>query len=293
MPRPRIWLVSLPCTEGEAAEAWLEGVTLAAHERDDGGWRLEAYLDERPGPDLLAALAALAPSAGAPPAVTELPDRDWVRYSQGQLTPVTVGRFHVYSRAHAHTLRPGKLGLKVEAGRAFGTGHHATTTGCLAAIDRLGRGSRFRPRRVLDLGTGTAVLAMAAARRWRKAQVVASDIDPVAVMVARGNLRANALRAGRRPGMVEPLVATGLAHCRLGGRFDLILANILARPLIAMAGDLARRLAPGGRLVLAGLLERQAPRVAGAFGARGLRLVRWPRKVAWPVLEYRREHGRA
>ncbi len=293
MRRATTWLVSLPCTEAEAAEAWLEGVTLGAHERDDGSWRLEAYLDDQPGPELLAAFAALAPSAGTAPSITELPDRDWVRYSQGQLTPVTVGRFHVYSAAHAHTLQPGKLGLRVEAGRAFGTGHHATTTGCLAAIDRLSRGQRFRPRHALDLGTGTGVLAMAAAKRWRRARVVASDIDPVAVAVARGNLKANALRGGRRGGMVETLVADGPRHPRLRGPFDLVLANILARPLVAMAGPITARLAPGGRLVLAGLLERQAPRVARAYRARGLRLEAWPRRVAWPVLVLRRVSGRA
>jgi ribosomal protein L11 methyltransferase len=291
--RARTWLVTIPCTEAEAAAAWLEGVTLAAHERDDGSWRLEAYLDDRPGPELLAALAALAPSAGTAPAITELPDRDWVRYSQGQLTPVTVGRFHVYSAAHAHTLPPGKLGLRVEAGRAFGTGHHATTTGCLAAIDRLARGRTARIARVLDLGTGTGVLAMAAAKRWRRARIVASDIDSVAVAVARGNLKANGLRGGRRGGMVDALVADGPRHSRLRGRFDLVLANILAGPLVAMAGAVRAGLAPRGRLVLAGLLERQAPRVARAYLARGLRLEAWPRRVAWPVLILRRVSGRA
>lgn len=293
MGRARIWLVSIPCTEAEAAEAWLDGVTLAAHERDDGRWWLEAYCEAAPDGALLAAMAALAPSADVPPAVTELPDRDWVRFSQGQLTPVTIGRYHVYSRAHANTLRPGKWGLRVEAGRAFGTGHHATTTGCLAAIDRLGRARARSPVRILDLGTGTGVLAMAAARRWRRARIIATDIDPVAIAVARGNLQANALRGGRRAGMIETLVADGPRHQRLAGRFDLVSANILAQPLIDMAGPIARRLAPGGRLVLAGLLDRQAQRVEAAYRARGLRRVRRPRGVAWPILELRRIAGRA
>ena len=301
VPRPRwpagpgrgTWSVSIPCTEAEAAEAWLDGATLSAHERDDGGWRLEAHFDHRPDADEVAAVAALAPSAGTPPTVSQIADRDWVRYSQGQLTPVTVGRYHMFSRAHAHTLRPGKWGLRIEAGRAFGTGHHATTTGCLAAIDRLGRGCAAPPARILDLGTGTGVLAMAAARRWRRARLVATDIDPVAVAVACGNLKANALRAGQRPGMIELLVADGPRHRRLAGRFDLITANILARPLTEMAGDIVRRLRPGGRVVLAGLLERQAPPVAAAYLVRGLKQVRRPRNVAWPVLEFMRITGRA
>ena len=277
------WIVETRCTIAEAAEADLPGVTLAAHERDDGTWRLAAYSETRPTPDLIAAVAALAPSTGDAPIVSELPERDWVRFSQSALVPVTVGRFHIYSAAHAHTLRPGRIGLRVEAGRAFGTGHHATTTGCLAAIDRAAK-EGHRVRRALDVGTGTGVLALGIARRWRQASIAASDIDPIAVEVARENLRTNAVRRGVRRGMIALTAADGLS-----GRTrpaDLVVANILARPLRAMAGDLTRAVAPGGRLVLAGLLQRQARRVWAAYRARGLVTLHYPRRVAWPVLEF-------
>jgi len=286
------WIIEVRCTIEEAAAAELDGVTIAAHERDDATWRLTAYSEERPGETLIAAVARLAPSAGKPPQVRELPQRDWVKFSQSALVPVTVGRFHVYSAAHAHTLRPGRIGLRIEAGRAFGTGHHATTTGCLAAIDRAAREGVW-VRRALDLGTGTGVLALGIARRWRRAQVVAADIDPEAVVVARGNLRANAARGGRRAGMIDLSIGSGPQTRRLAGRYDLVVANILARPLVHLAPGLARAVAPGGRLVLAGLLQGQARRVWAAYRARGLVTVRYPARVAWPVLEFLRPGCRA
>jgi len=281
------WIVEVHCTIEEAGAADLDGVTIAAHERDDGTWRLAAYSEIEPGEALIAAVAGLAPSASEPPQVRELPERDWVRFSQSALVPVTIGRFYIYSQAHAHTLRPGRIGLRIEAGRAFGTGHHATTTGCLAAIDRAAR-EGFAVRRALDLGTGTGVLAMGIARRWRRARVVAADIDPVAVEVAHGNLRANAARAGRRAGRIDLSVASSPTARRLAGQYDLVVANILARPLVHLAPELARSVAPGGRLVLAGLLERQARRVWAVYRARGLVTLRYPSRVAWPVLEFKR-----
>lgn len=281
------WIVEVPCTIEEAGAAELDGVTLAAHERDDGSWRLAAYSEQQPDDELIAAVARLAPSADEPPTARELPERDWVRFSQSALVPVTIGRFHVYSGAHAHTLGPGRIGLRIEAGRAFGTGHHATTTGCLAAIDRAAR-EGFAVHRALDLGTGTGVLAMGIARRWRRARVVAADIDPVAVEVARANLRPNAARAGRRGGTIDLSVASGPRTRRLAGTYELVVANILARPLVHLAPDLARAVAPGGRLILAGLLQPQARRVWAAYRARGLRTLRYPARVAWPVLEFTR-----
>jgi len=277
------WIVEVRCTIEEAAEADIPGMTLAAHERDDETWRLAAYTETPPDAALIAAVAALAPSSTEPPLVRELPERDWVRFSQSALVPVTVGRFHVYSQAHAHTLRPGRIGLRIEAGRAFGTGHHATTVGCLAAIDGARR-EGLAVNRALDLGTGTGVLAMAIAKRWPRARIVAADIDPVAVEVARANLRANRVRAGVQPGMVATSVADGPRGRALDGRYDLVVANILARPLVHMAPALARMVAPGGRLVLAGLLQRQARRVWAAYRSRGLVTLGYPSRVAWPTL---------
>lgn len=285
------WVVWADCTQAEAEAADLPGVTLAAHEKDDGNWRLEAYCEERPAEWILDALAVFARSSGSPPQVRHLPDRDWVKYSAGSMVPVRAGRYHVYTGAHAHTLRPGLIGLHIEAGRAFGTGHHATTAGCLEAIDRAARRGQ-KVRRALDLGTGTGVLALAVAKRWRKSRVVASDIDPVAIEVAGGNLRQNRTRAGRQPGAVELHVAAGLHHPRLRGRYDLIVANILARPLRQMAPGIVRALAPGGRLVLAGLLERQERRVWAAYRDRGLLTARYPRNLAWPCLEFTRRAPR-
>lgn len=281
------WVLWADCTQAEAEAADLPGVTLGAHEKDDGGWRLEAYLEERPAEWILDAIRVFARSSPMPPQLRHLPDRDWVKYSAGTMTPVRAGRYHVYTEAHAHTLRPGRIGLRIEAGRAFGTGHHATTAGCLEAIDRAARRGQ-RVSRVLDLGTGTGVLALAAAKRWRRASTVGSDIDPMAIEVARGNLRQNAAREGRGRGMVELHVAAGLRHPRLRGRYDLVVANILARPLRAMAPDIARAVTPGGRLVLAGLLERQARRVWAAYRVRGLVTARYPRRTAWPCLEFSR-----
>ena len=271
----------------EAAAADLPGTTLAAHERDDGEWRLAAYSEERPALELIGALAALAPSSATPPMVRELPERDWVKFSQSALVPVTIGRFHVHSAAHAHTLKPGRIGLRIEAGRAFGTGHHATTTGCLAAIDRAHR-EGLRVRTALDLGTGTGVLAMGIAKHWQRARVWAADIDPVAVEVARENLASNGVRTGTGAGHVALSIAGGVRGRGLTRRYDLVVANILARPLVALAAGLAAAVAPGGRLVLAGLLQHQARRVWASYRARGLVTLRYPARVAWPVLEFTR-----
>ena len=287
------WRVRLPCTRAEAEAVPLadwpgEGddpPTLLTDEPDPArphAWTLDAYFDREPDAADLAALHALAPSAAPGSAAVErLPDADWVTLSQASFAPVRAGRFVVHTAAHADAVRPGDIGLRIEAGLAFGTGQHATTRGCLEALDGLARTRGFR--RIADLGTGTGVLAMAAAKRWRQARVVASDIDPVAVAVARGNLRANGVRSGRRAGQIDLLTAAGAAGPRLAGPFDLIVANILARPLIALAPAIVARLAPGGVVVLAGLLDTQARRVAAAYTARGCRLAR--RSAGeWPTL---------
>jgi len=281
------WVAWIDCTEAEAAAAELPGVTLAAHEKDDGGWRLEAYDLARPEPWVLDALRTFAPSSPHAPQVGKIADRDWVKYSQAALTPVSAGRYVVHTGSYASTVRPGRIGIRIEAGRAFGTGHHATTAGCLEAIDRAAKRGK-RVRRAIDLGTGTGVLALATAKRWRRAEVVASDNDAVAVAVARGNVRQNAVRSGRQRGMIELHVADGLRHPRLRGHYDLVVANILARPLRQMAPMIARAVAPSGRLVLAGLLERQQRRVWAAYRNRGLVTARYPRHVAWPILEFTR-----
>ncbi len=246
------------------------------------GWELQLYTDGPPSEDLLTRLAKLAPGQ---PTIEALPDADWVTLSQAGLAPVDAGRFHV-APADRACPKAGQISLLIGAGLAFGTGQHATTRGCLIWIDRLRR--RGRLGRVLDLGTGTGILAIAALRADPRAKVWASDIDPVAARVAGANARTNRARS------VRLAVAAGLSRgqMRAGAPFDLVLANILAEPLVALAGPLAETLRPGGHLVLAGLLAPQQRRVEAAYRARGFRRVG---RIGgeWPVLLLaRRGHRR-
>jgi ribosomal protein L11 methyltransferase len=246
-------------------------------------WLLTAYFTEEPAPELVARITALFPSA-ADVALAPLPDADWTTLSQRDLAPVRAGRFLVHTAAHADARRPGDIGLAIEAGLAFGTGQHATTHGCLHALDRLATRRQFH--NIADLGTGTGVLALAAAKRWRKARTIATDIDPVSVEVSRANTRDNHVRQGRAAGHLELVTAAGMAHLRLrqGAPFDLIVANILAGPLVDISRDVSRALAPGGVLVLAGLLQSQALRVRAAYRQHGLVPLCQHRRGEWPHL---------
>lgn len=293
------WRVRLPCTRAEAEtipfvdDDTPDPPTLLTDEPDPArpdDWVLDAYFTYEPDAAAVARVEALAPSAAAGSAVVErLGDADWVTLSQAGLEPVRAGRFLVHTRTHAGARRPGELSIRIEAGLAFGTGQHFTTRGCLAALDALGRRHRFA--NALDLGTGSGVLAMAIVRRWPRARVIASDIDPVATRVAGENLARNGIRRGRIRGAVELVSATGMNHPRLRQRapYRLITANILAGPLIAMAGPVARALAPGGTLILAGLLTHQAKAVAAAYTARGCRVAARHDFGEWPTLVLRKE----
>ena len=232
-------------------------------------------------PDLDVILLALASAGISPlpePKLEELAHRDWVTASLRELTEIRAGRFHIYGSHHPVPLNDGRIPLKIEAGLAFGTGHHETTTGCLLAIDRLAR--HWKPRNILDVGTGTGVLAMAAVKTWH-VPAIATDIDPVSIRVTKANLRNN----GAQP-MIRAYTAPGLTHPAIsrGGPYDLILANILARPLIALGGDICAAVAPGGHVVLAGLLTRQWRRVAQAYTPRGMRLVGRIPNGDWSIL---------
>ena len=252
-------------------------------------WRLTAYFNSEPDADMVARLQAAFPSARNV-AVAPLPDADWTVLSQRDLHPVRAGRLLVHTAADAGVRRPNDWALTVEAGLAFGTGQHDTTSGCLRALLRLVKLRRCQ--RIADIGAGTAVLAMAAARAWPAAQVLASDIDAVAVRVARGNARANGLVLGRGAGRLHMPVAAGVAHnaIRAAAPYDLVFANILAPPLVAMARDLSRLVAPGGVVVLAGLLDTQARRVANAYRRHGL-MPLWPLPDGpeWPCLVLHRK----
>jgi len=263
------------------------GVGVFEIEDDSGLWEVGAYFLEQPD---MVMLEVIALAFGARPfALSELPEIDWVAKVKRELSPVEAGRFFVYGSHDADRVpdvlaQGGRVALQIEATVAFGTGHHGTTLGCLRAFDRL-FDAGFRPAKVADIGAGTAVLAMAAATVLPEALVIASDIDKVAVDVALANVEVNGLR-----GRIECLEAAGFAHPRLAeaGPYDLVFANILARPLCAMARDMAGALAPGGTAILAGLLGTQARMVLAAHRRQGMVLERRIDVGPWTTLVLRR-----
>lgn len=241
------------------------GVGVFEIEDGSGLWEVGAYFTDPP--DDIGLMLLAAAHGAAPFALSELPEIDWVAHVRRELTPVEAGRFFVYGGHDADKLPPGRLGLLIEAAVAFGTGHHGTTLGCLRALDRL-VDQDAAPRSVIDLGCGTAVLAMAAAKVF-PGVILATDIDPIAVEVAEANARANGLE-----GRLECLEAVGLDHPAIAARapFDLIFANILMGPLIDLAPAMAAHAAPGGTTILSGLLTTQAETVSAAYVAQGFAL---------------------
>jgi ribosomal protein L11 methyltransferase len=241
------------------------GVGVFEIEDGSGLWEVGGYFTEAPDRVGLALLEAVH---GAKPfAISELPETDWVAAVKRELTPVAAGRFFVYGSHDADKVPDGVEPLLIEAAMAFGTGHHGTTLGCLCALDRLALAG-FQGRRVVDIGCGTAVLAMAAARIW-PGTVLASDIDEMAIEVAKVNLRANGL-----DDRVRCVEAAGFAHTELqqAAPFDLILANILKGPLIALAPEIATHLAAGGKAILSGILNDQADEVIAHYARSGINL---------------------
>lgn len=267
-------LLSLPWPDTSAAAALEVG----------GSWRVDAYYADEPDDQALALVAELTGADGFDrrAALTALADRNWVRESLEAMPPVHAGRFTVHGRHDRDRVPANAIGIEIEANLAFGTGHHGTTRGCLLLLDDLLR--RQRPRRVLDLGTGTGVLAIAAARALRRT-VIASDIDPVAVAIARENAAAN--RAGA---WLRPVLAAGFAHreLRAGVPYDLVLANILAGPLIGLAPQMAASMSRGGHAILSGILHWQAPRVLAAMRNQDLVLLRRLSLDGWTSLLLRR-----
>lgn len=239
------------------------GVGVFEIEDGSGMWEVGGYFLEAPDEVQLALLAA---AHGANPfVVSELPETDWVAKVRRELVPVHAGRFYVYGSHDAHTVPEGVEPLLIEAAMAFGTGHHGTTQGCLKALDRLIEAGLVC-HNVADIGCGTAVLAMAAARVWPET-VIASDMDQVAVEVADANVAANDL-AGR----VVCLEALGFEHPQLheAAPFDLVFANILKQPLIDLAPDMASHLASGGFAILSGILNDQGDEVAEVYARNGI-----------------------
>jgi len=243
------------------------------------GWLIEGYYQEQPDTAALTRkLEAVLPFSPPQIGIEEVPDENWVAISQAALPPVSAGRFTVHGSHDLGKVPRGPNTLLIDAGEAFGTAHHATTQGCLLALDELTRRRSFE--RVLDLGCGSGVLAIAAARALPYARIEASDNDPQAISVAHENARVNG-EASR----IRMRVAEGLGRGRTrGGSYDLVLANILADPLVALAPDLAHALVPGGVAVLSGLLERQAAYVIAAYRSHGFSLASNRRLAGWSTL---------
>lgn len=253
---------------------------------DAPGWRIDAYYDDPPAPEVLrenlSALLGCDPADVGDIELEDVPDLNWVAISQAALPPVAAGRYMVHGSHDRHRVPQGPGAILIDAGEAFGTAHHATTYGCLLAIDRLTRRRAYWD--VLDLGCGSGVLAIATHRALPHASIIATDLDAPSIAVARENARLN-----RCAHAIDFRVAAGLAHPDLRGRrFDLLIANILAGPLMRLARDIAGAVAPGGHLVLSGILVPQAPAIIAQYRAHGFSLERHDRIHEWSTLILRR-----
>jgi ribosomal protein L11 methyltransferase len=260
------------------------GAAVSLDERPDGLWSIEAYFEQGEPAELTELLRDQigADAFGAPLRVEALPETDWIAAGLAALPPVAAGRFLVHGSHHRGRLPAGRLTIEIDAGLAFGTGHHASTAGCLIVLDGLLRARRFA--NPLDLGTGSGVLAIALAKVLRR-PVLAGDIDPVAAEVAAANARKNGVGA-----LVRVLTAAGIRDSAIRARapFDLAVANILAEPLMRLAPELAPLIAPNGILVLSGLLPHQRGRVIAPYAAQGLKLLSARIFSGWSVLTLRR-----
>lgn len=289
-PRFTLTLPACPLAEAEARSETLESdlriaaLAVAINETDEAGslWETVGWFageaEAKAARDAMNIVGAV---------IAPVPGVDWVRRSLEGLAPVAAGRFFLHGSHDRATARAGGISLEIDAGTAFGTGHHGTTAGCLLALDRILKCET--PQRIMDLGCGTGVLAIAAARATRQA-VLATDIDPEAVRVTLANARANG--AGH---LVRGLAAPGLKHRAIAAAapFDLILANILARPLVALAQGLSDVLAPGGQLVLSGLTADQIRWVAAAYRNRCLTPVSTGLIGHWATLVFRQPKRKA
>jgi ribosomal protein L11 methyltransferase len=262
-------------------ESFFEGqAAIAAFEGPGGRWDISVHFAKAPDQGSIRELVGIAAGDDVALAVSfdTVEAKDWVKATLEELVPVRAGRFIVHGRHDRERVPPNKIGIEIEAALAFGTGHHGTTRGCLILLDEVLKA--YFPRRVLDVGTGTGVLAIAAARALRR-RVLASDIDPLSVRVAADNARLNGTGD-----LVETVKGSGFSapEFRARGPFDLVLANILANPLRQMATPMSRHLAPSALVILSGLLPHQAGAVISAYRARGLVLKKHIRIEGWSSL---------
>ena len=282
------WKVTLPCTRAEAeaidaADIAIDAVLMTTEtvEDDVETWRLDAYSEAEPDAAMIATLRALVPSAAdIAPVIEPLTAADWVTMSQAGLEPIREGRFVVHTSAHDAVVPEGGAAFLIDAGQAFGTGHHATTSGCLAMLDAM---AGEAVGSVIDVGTGTGLLAFAARHLWRDAAITATDIDPVAVDVTRENAAANGVE-----GLTLVVADGALADAiTAGAPYDLVIANILAGPLVSMAPELAAIAATRATIILAGLLETQRSEVVAAFARCGTAVEAVDRRGDWTILKLR------
>ncbi|MEM9988843.1 MAG: 50S ribosomal protein L11 methyltransferase [Pseudomonadota bacterium] len=252
----------------------------AAKTEEAAEWSLHAYFDPLPPSDALAALLQEAGLSLSEPVLETLPDKDWVAHSLEGLGVVKAGRFVLYGSHDAGKVTEmSGLKIQVEANRAFGTGHHPTTAGCLEALSRCADRS---PDRILDVGTGSGVLAMGARRLWADVPILATDIDAPSIDICIENAALNQIDD------IDFRIADGIdASVKAAAPYDLIFANILADPLVALSADIAESLSSGGTLILAGLLARQEPQVVEAYRAQGVEVIDRVENETWPVLVLR------
>lgn len=301
-PSVTAWQMTVPCTRARAEQvqeqaddlfgAWPAPPAIVASEAeldDPARWQLDIIFEGEPAKAQVETILALLPdSTRTAMTLAPVPETDWVTQSQAGLEPITAGPFHVRHDA-AEPTHAGLTNFLIPASRAFGTGQHETTRGCLEMLARMAQsGHRFG--NIADIGTGTGLLAFAARSLWPHAHILASDIDPVAVDVSAENAERNAVPLGGGTGEVQLVAAPGVDHPLIQAiaPYDLVIANILAGPLIELAPGLAAQVAEGGSLILAGLLTEQADRVLTAYRRQGLRLAARIDNGDWPTLHLRK-----
>jgi ribosomal protein L11 methyltransferase len=266
---------------GEAVEP--KALAVSLFERGDGRFEVSAFYAERPREDVLSAALDGAPHGAL--SIETLAPADWVTLSQGKRAPVQAGRFLVHGSHDRHCVPKHRLAIEIDAGQAFGTAHHASTRGCLIALDDLLK--RERPRVIVDIGTGTGILAIAAAKALER-KILASDADPIATAIAADNARKN--HAGP---LVRTRTAPGFAHpCLRHISADLLLANLLERALYALAPQLSRRVKPGGAAILSGLTQTQARTIEARNSTFGFIVEKRVTLDAWTTLVLRRRNDR-
>lgn len=278
----------------EDAEDWDFSIVLGGGQIDPAepdAWQLEAWLERKPTSADKAAIAALFADGAPRLIIEELADADWVTLSQHNVEPFSEGPFHV--RTPDHPPVPDLRDFVIPASQAFGTGHHETTSGCLAMLAHI-KAQGLVVRNLADIGTGTGLLAFAALHLWPRARATASDIDAVCGPVVAENAALNGITLGDGPGRLAMVIAPGMEHplLRAAAPYDLLIANILAGPLAELAPDFRKAVSPGGSVLLAGLLTTQEPTVRAAYTRAGFSLRARMSRGNWSILWLRRRSGR-